>query len=201
MKIYVIIAKSATGKDTMFEKLLANKELGLKRLIMYTTRPIRTHETDGVQYHFVDEAFLEKNRAAGKVVEERCYDTVFGLWYYFILDDEQTNKDEKYLVINTAYGFDAMVKYYGRDKIVPIYLEIGALERIERALKREKAQSDINDPEVAKNKINEMCRRYCADEKDYNEDFLKEIGIVRHFDDTVLEDCYKEICDFIKEDK
>ena len=53
-KIFYIMGKSATGKDTIYEELLEHRGLGLRPLIMYTTRPIRANETDGVQYHFTD---------------------------------------------------------------------------------------------------------------------------------------------------
>ncbi|NLP15475.1 MAG: guanylate kinase, partial [Clostridiales bacterium] len=49
-KIYTVIGKSATGKDTIYKKLLEHEELGLRSVIMYTTRPIRKSETDGVEY-------------------------------------------------------------------------------------------------------------------------------------------------------
>ena len=49
------MGKSSSGKDTIYEELLSREELGLKPFIMYTTRPIRAKETDGVQYHFVTE--------------------------------------------------------------------------------------------------------------------------------------------------
>ena len=45
--IYVIMGKSATGKDTIFNKLLRNKQLGLTKIVPYTTRPRRTGEIEG----------------------------------------------------------------------------------------------------------------------------------------------------------
>ena len=56
--IFYIMGKSSSGKDTIYEDILSRKELGLKPFIMYTTRPIRAKETDGVQYHFVTEEKL-----------------------------------------------------------------------------------------------------------------------------------------------
>ena len=58
-KIYIVIGKSATGKDTIFKKLLEEKDLELKTVVMYTTRPIRVSEADGVEYYFVDQARLK----------------------------------------------------------------------------------------------------------------------------------------------
>ena len=46
------MGKSASGKDKIYSRLAGNKELNLKKLILYTTRPIRDGEKDGVQYYF-----------------------------------------------------------------------------------------------------------------------------------------------------
>lgn len=40
-KIFYIMGKSASGKDKIYSRLLANEQINLKKLILYTTRPIR----------------------------------------------------------------------------------------------------------------------------------------------------------------
>ncbi len=40
-RIFIVMGKSATGKDTMNKRLLEEEELHLKTAVMYTTRPIR----------------------------------------------------------------------------------------------------------------------------------------------------------------
>ena len=40
-KIFYIMGKSAAGKDRIYSLLAGNKELNLKKLVLYTTRPIR----------------------------------------------------------------------------------------------------------------------------------------------------------------
>ena len=70
-KLFYVIGKSATGKDTIFQKLLENESLALKPLVLYTTRPMRAGEEQGVQYHFTDEAGLTELQNAGKVIELR----------------------------------------------------------------------------------------------------------------------------------
>lgn len=52
------MGKSASGKDKIYSRLAGNKELNLKKLVLYTTRPIRDGEKDGVQYYFTDERRL-----------------------------------------------------------------------------------------------------------------------------------------------
>lgn len=49
-KIFYVMGKSASGKDTIYKKLL-ERFPGLKTVVTYTTRPIRDGETEGVEYH------------------------------------------------------------------------------------------------------------------------------------------------------
>ena len=51
-KIFCIIGKSSSGKDTIYKKLLQCHQLDLKTIVPYTTRPIRVGEQEGVSlYH------------------------------------------------------------------------------------------------------------------------------------------------------
>ena len=90
-KIYCLMGKSASGKDTIYRQLLLSEELKLKKIVPYTTRPIREREKDGVQYFFVDEQRLKELRAADRVIECRSYNTVHGVWYYFTVADDQVD--------------------------------------------------------------------------------------------------------------
>ena len=81
--IYCIMGKSASGKDTIYKRLLDLQPVSLRSIVTYTTRPIRSEEQDGVEYKFVTFDALKKMRKQGVVIEERCYHTVHGDWYYF----------------------------------------------------------------------------------------------------------------------
>ena len=52
-KIYCIMGKSSTGKDTLFKKILGDESLSLKTIVPYTTRPVRAGEKNGVEYFFL----------------------------------------------------------------------------------------------------------------------------------------------------
>ena len=95
--IFYIMGKSASGKDSLYKKLLAS-DLRLNRVVIYTTRPKRDGESDGVEYYFVDKKFLDDNKE--KVIEERVYHTVFGDWFYATIDDGKIEK-------NTIFIFSA----------------------------------------------------------------------------------------------
>ena len=101
-KIYVLMGKSASGKDTLYERLLANPELALKKVIPYTTRPIRSGEQQGREYYFVDEAELERLRAEGRVIEHREYRTVHGPWHYFTVGLTLTNMKPRNTAASTT---------------------------------------------------------------------------------------------------
>lgn len=77
-KIFYIMGKSASGKDRIYSLLAAHKELNLKTLILYTTRPIRAGEQDGKNYYFVDDGKLEEFRKNGK--SYRGESISYGLW-------------------------------------------------------------------------------------------------------------------------
>ncbi len=57
-KIFCLMGKSASGKDTIYRQLLLSEDLKLNKIVPYTTRPIREREKNGVQYYFVDEGNL-----------------------------------------------------------------------------------------------------------------------------------------------
>lgn len=62
------MGKSASGKDKIYSRLAGNKELNLKKLILYTTRPVRDGEENGKQYYFTDEKKLQEFKTEGKVI-------------------------------------------------------------------------------------------------------------------------------------
>lgn len=189
-KLFYMMGKSASGKDSIYAKLLSRRELGLKPFVIYTTRPIRAHETDGVEYHFVDEARMRQMDEAGIIIECRVYHTVQGPWYYFTADDGQINlADGSYLAVGTLESCQKLRRHYGEDKVVPIYIEVEDGERLERALCRERRE-DSPDYE-------EMCRRFLADQKDFSEENIRGAGISRRFCNRVQEICVKEIADYI----
>ena len=88
-RLYCLMGKSASGKDTVYRRLLADEALGLKQIVPYTTRPIRQGEQEGREYHFTDAAGLTALQEQGKVIEARVYHTVHGDWHYFTADDGQ----------------------------------------------------------------------------------------------------------------
>ena len=170
-KIYYLMGKSSSGKDTIFKKLIEDKELSLKTIVGYTTRPMREGETEGVEYHFVDENRMRVLEKQGKVIERRSYDTVHGVWSYFTVDDGQIDLkgDDRYLLIGTLESYEKVRNYFGKEYLVPLYITVDDGVRLQRALDREKSQD--------KPKYAELCRRFLADEKDFSKENIERCQI------------------------
>lgn len=192
-KIFCLMGKSSSGKDTIYKKLMEDEKLHLNRIVPYTTRPVREGEREGVEYHFVDEEGLKRLQDAGKVVELRAYDTALGVWKYFTVCDEQMNLDENfYAVIGTLESWHAMCEYFGREAMVPVYIEVEDGLRLERALSRERGQEQP--------KYRELCRRFLADSEDFSEENLKKEGISVRFQNVDFEECLNGIKLFIQKE-
>ena len=189
--IYCIIGKSSTGKDTIYKLLLEREDLNLKRIVSYTTRPIRSNEAPGDEYNFVSIEEKDKLLESGKVIEIRKYNTAHGPWFYFTVDDNQVDlENNDYLLIGTVESFVKIRDYY-KDRVYPIYIEVDDGVRLERALKRERKQENP--------KYEEMCRRFLADQADFARENLEAAGITSIFNnDEDREDTCDRIADFIK---
>ena len=184
------MGKSSSGKDTIFRKLMQEGTLGLKTIVPYTTRPIRTGERDGVDYHYTDEEGFQILQAAGRIIEDRAYHTVHGLWRYFTVADDSIELDKyDYCVIGTLEAYVHIREYFGEQRVLPIYIEIDDGERLQRALSRERLQKEP--------KYEELCRRFLADCQDFSEEKLQAAGIAVRFQNEDLDSCLKQIAQYI----
>ena len=87
-KIFYIMGKSASGKDTIYKELI-EKMPKFHSIVPYTTRPMREGEKDGVEYFFVDQERFDEMMDEEKIIEFRSYNTKCGIWTYFTADDGQ----------------------------------------------------------------------------------------------------------------
>ena len=191
-KIFFVLGKSCSGKDTIFKKLKEDRQLNLNTVTGYTTRPMREGEINGVEYFFVNNEELEALKNQGKVIECRDYNTVYGVWSYFTVDDGQINLEKgNYLYIGTLESYEQMVRYYGKEVVVPIYVEVETGERLTRAVNRERQQENP--------KYTELCRRFLADEEDFCDENIKKAGIKKRYENNSLERCIEEIVEDIRD--
>lgn len=184
-KVFYIIGKSSSGKDTIYKRLL--RGTNLKPIVPYTTRPMREGEMEGVNYFFVSS--VEEMKSRGKIIESRSYNTKLGVWTYATVDDGQLDlSTNSYLTIGTISSY-CKIKDYLKD-VLPIYIEVDDGIRLERALSRERLEKN---PKYA-----EMCRRYLADEEDFSKEKLEVLNLEKVFKNIDLNLCINEIKEYMK---
>ena len=186
-KLFVLMGKSASGKDAVYRNIINNKELRLSRVVSYTTRPLRANESEGVQYFFRTEEDFNRLLSEKKIIEYRTYNTKRGIWRYFTADDGQIDLEKRsYIIIGTIEAFKSLRAYYGEDKVLPVLIAADDGIRLERALRRERRQQQ---PQYA-----EMCRRFLADDEDFSKEKIEAARIGRVFkNEGSLEDCLDEV--------
>lgn len=187
--IFVVMGKSASGKDSIYRKLLEVKFLNLKECIIYTTRPLRDGEVQGREYHFINDDEFHKMQKSGKMIEYRTYNTVFGPWNYATMDDGQFDGESDCIMIGTLESFARIRDYFGETRVHSVYIEVDDYTRLLRAVEREHSQ---DNPGYV-----EMCRRFIADSEDFSEDNIKKNGIKKRFINNSIDECVNEIAGYI----
>lgn len=187
-RIFYIMGKSASGKDSIYRDILGSS--GLRPIILYTTRPMRTGEVDGKEYHFTDRKTFEAMQTAHSILEYRVYNTVQGEWIYFTSADSIDLKSGSYLGIGTLESYVKMKDYFGTEFVVPIYIDVEDGLRLERAVKRERLEANP--------KYTELCRRFISDSEDFLAEKIQAAGITKVFDNSgSIELCIGEIRKYI----
>ena len=148
-KIKIILGKMGSGKTTLAKEL---EKRGMKRIVTYTTRPIRPGEIDGVDYHFISPEEFNRMVEEDLFAEYITYNATFGTCSYGSLkEDYFCNEEDKVIVLN-PYGL-TMVK----EKNIPhisIFLDPPATVLQERLLRRGDNAEEIK-------------RRLARDEEDF----------------------------------
>ena len=158
-KLFVLMGKSASGKDTLMTQLLSGCP-HIKRVISYTTRPQRENEKNGNEYHFVSDSFFEEKKNEGKVIEERIYHTEHGTWKYGTIDEGKMDFSKgSYIAIKDPLGAEKLKAYYGEENVISILVSVDDGIRLMRALTRELSQDEP--------KYVELCHRFLSDEVDF----------------------------------
>lgn len=183
-KIFAIMGKASTGKDTLTKML--NEKLEIPIALSFTTRPKRFKEKHGVEYNFItDENFWDLH-LNGLLAEYTSYKVASGSIWYYGLTREELEKDEYVLVIVNPDGFRQLTEIYG-DKICSILIDAPADVRIKRYLDRDT---------VTETKAEECCRRFLADNKDFKE--VKTQYIVANVGD--INNVYKTLEGIVKQE-
>ena len=144
----VLCGKSGSGKDTIGKELL---NMGLRKVVTYTTRPPRKNEIDGENYHFISDGKFLLMKSRGDFLETTQYEVADGsIWYYGTPKEELD--DNKFVILNPD-GVREILKHPEYNPIV-FYLFTKDKKRMERL--RERGDNPI-----------EVSRRMYADEVDF----------------------------------
>ncbi|MFR2314855.1 guanylate kinase [Terrisporobacter sp.] len=154
-KLFALVGKSSTGKDTLIKYL--SEDLELPIAISFTTRPKRKGETEGIEYRFINENDFLKMKSKKLIAEYTGYKVASNDIWYYGLTKEELEQDEYVLVIVNPEGLKRLKQTY-KDKVVGLHIKADPKTRIVRYLNR-----DNVDEKVAE----ECCRRFLADQKDF----------------------------------
>ena len=169
-KIFAIQGFTSSGKDSITSRV--SKELNIPILVSHTTRPPRTGEINGISYHFVDETFFNEN----KFLEQRLYNTEYGIWKYGLHYSEIEDKPYSLFIVDRQ-GYEELQKQLGEDKLVSIFIDVS-----EKTLReRHKLRGDC--PKEFERRFNddkERFKGYISDYIVYNEDLNESINKVKN---------------------
>lgn len=153
--ILILCGKAASGKDTLKRYIVEALELSgieFNNVVNTTTRPPREGEVDGVNYHFCSAEEMTK-----KILNDEMAEAVlFNDWVYGT-ENKALSEDKLNIGIFNLEGIEAL-RQNPNHNIFAVYLDVEDSVRLIRYLNREN---------MTKEKINEMFRRYKADEIDF----------------------------------
>lgn len=148
-KIIALIGEAGSGKDFLL-RCAKSKYKEYNEIISCTTRPQRMGEVDGVNYYYLTNEQFTERIARNKMLEW----TEFNNWFYGTSTDSLDIEKINIGVFNPG-GIKNLLARNDVDVKV-FYVRAPAKERLIRQLQRE------DDPDV-----DEVLRRYEADEKDF----------------------------------
>jgi guanylate kinase len=117
-----LIGESCSGKSSI------EKRLNLKRIISYTTRPMRIGEKQDVDYHFITEEEYDKKLKNNFFAENTTYNS----WHYSVAKKDCKNNS---VCTVEPFGFRQLKK--NKDlKITSFYIKVPERERTTRMMLR-----------------------------------------------------------------
>ena len=134
-KLYCICGMTASGKDSLVNKLVDNYPDKLKTICSYTTRPMRDNETEGKEHYFISKVefnqLMKSNPDNILAYTKICSEENPDGYEYMALDNE--------LETSNVYIIDPKGIKYLKEKysdlynIVVIYIHANYEQRRERA--------------------------------------------------------------------
>lgn len=128
--IIALVGESGAGKSLIERKLC--EELGYEKMISYTTRPQRTGEVNGKDYHFIDNESFKEGIQKGLFAEYEEYSQ--GRLYGTAKADFNSNTNK--VTVLTPNGVRQLKENCNMDNIFIIYVTANLGTRIKRYIDR-----------------------------------------------------------------
>lgn len=150
IKLLALFGESGAGKDSIQRWLTQNLQ-NTHGIVSYTSRPQRTYEKQGYDYHFISDEKFEELINNKQMLEY----TIFNRWYY---GTPLTELDENKINIGVfnPRGVHTILTYSDQLDILPVWILADDKVRLLRCLSREKNPNCM-----------EICRRFLADKDDF----------------------------------
>ena len=137
-KLIILVAESNAGKDTTLNAFVDMYDV--KKVVSHTSRPMRSYEKEGVDYHFISrEQFIQMEKD-GLFIESRHYNTIQDgqdtVWYYGVAKSEINLEEASSIIIVDLHGLGELEDYFGKESIISFYLDVDEGVRMNRALNR-----------------------------------------------------------------
>lgn len=187
-KIIVLLGASATGKDTVAKHI--SEKYNIPMAISYTTRPMRSNETQGVEYYFISDDEMHKKFKNGEVIEHTSYYIQSeDVSYTYANVIEEFEKGDYILTILNPHGLYQFSKSQYKDNLVSIMLNCDARVRLIRSLNRDE---NVNVKEVLDREVrDELDFIERRPKTDYEIDTNKPLEEVFNNIDKVIENILK----------
>lgn len=92
----LLVGKPCSGKDTIQNELT---NMGMGKVIQYTTRPPRENETNNIAYHFITKDEFKEKEKNNFFIETSSYNVASGgTWYYGTATEDVT--EDKVIVVS-----------------------------------------------------------------------------------------------------
>lgn len=161
IKVVALMGKAGAGKDYILHQFPYHK------IVSYTTRPKRENEIEGKDYFFISEKEMNDKIILGQMFEV----TYFNNWIYGTSVESYSSEQLNIGVFNPE-GVGSL-KREEELKVMPIMIEASPKTRLLRQLNREENPN-----------VDEIIRRYNADEKDFKKIYFKYFSADNEVDAT-----------------
>lgn len=174
--IFLLVAPSGSGKDTVANKLC--EDYGFTKVRSYTTRPRRVNDnTDTHNHLFITEEVYQNIISTQQVVATTIFSD-----YHYCATQEQINNNDLYIV--DICGIETLKhNYIGTKQVKVIGIECSLDDREERMLKRG-------------DNVNQVCRRLAHDVRAFY-GWNNHLDICFTNNNNELENCCKQIKSYV----